>query len=311
MIVVAGTGLVGTHAAEQLRRRGHDVRSVSHKTLNEVDLAQTEVVVLAHGGDHVRHAKRFLAAGCHVVSVSDDTKDVLALLDLNGDAMEAGRTLVIGAACSPGLSGLLVSYLSKKLDTTDEVHIAVHGTGGPECARQHHDVLSGTALGWHEDDWLRRPAGSGRELCWFPEPIGSRDCYRADLADPLLVKHAFPHLHRISARTSATRRDRLTARLPMLTPPRAEGDMGALRVEVRGTRGGERAVEVAGTAHPMAQIAGSVVAAAAHEIRRQAHFNTPIPPGAQALGDAALPNVELLEDVMQAGVRIQGFYGVQ
>ena len=311
MIIVAGTGLVGTHAAEQLRRRGHDVRSVSHKTVNEVDPASADVVLLAHGGDHARHARRFLTAGCHVVSVSDDTKDVLALLDLNGDAMAAGRSLVIGAACSPGLSGLLVSYLSNKLESTDEVHIAVHGTGGPECARQHHDVLSGTALGWHEDDWLRRPAGSGRELCWFPEPIGSRDCYRADLADPLLVKHAFPHLHRISARTSATRRDRLTARLPMLTPPRAEGDMGALRVEVRGTRGGERAVEVAGTAYPMAQIAGAVAAAAAHEIRRQAHFNTPIPPGALALGDTALPNAEILDDIMQTGVRIQAFYGVQ
>ena len=85
MIIVAGTGLVGTHAAEQLRRRGHDVRSVSHKTVNEVDPASADVVLLAHGGDHARHARRFLTAGCHVVSVSDDTKDVLALLDLNGD----------------------------------------------------------------------------------------------------------------------------------------------------------------------------------------------------------------------------------
>ena len=310
MIVVAGTGLVGTHAADQLRRRGHEVRSVSHNTVNEVDPVLTEVVLLAHAGDHVRTARRFLESGCHVVSVSDDTKDVLALLDLNGDALAAGRTLIVGAACSPGLSGLLISYLGAKFDAFDEAHIAVHGTGGPECARQHHDVLSGTALGWHEDDWLRRPAGSGRELCWFPEPIGSRDCYRADLADPLLVKHAFPHLGRVSARTSATRRDRLTARLPMLTPPRAGGDMGALRVEVRGVRGGERAVEVAGTAHPMAQIAGSVAASAAHELRRQAHFGTPVAPGVLALGDAALPNTDILDDIMQTGIRIQAFYGV-
>ena len=25
--------------------------------------------------------------------------------------------------------------------------------------------------------------GTGRELCWFPDPIGGRDCYRAALAD--------------------------------------------------------------------------------------------------------------------------------
>lgn len=112
MIVVAGTGLVGTHAADQLRRRGHEVRSVSHNTVNEVDPVLTEVVLLAHAGDHVRTARRFLEAGCHVVSVSDDTKDVLALLDLHGEALAAGRTLIVGAACSPGLSGLLVDRKS-------------------------------------------------------------------------------------------------------------------------------------------------------------------------------------------------------
>ena len=38
----------------------------------------------------------------------------------------------------------------------------------------------------------------------------------------------------ISARRSARRRDRFTARLPMLSPPHQEGGIGALRVEVRG-----------------------------------------------------------------------------
>lgn len=311
MIVVAGTGIVGTHAAEQLRRRGHEVRSVSHGNVSDVDPTTTDVVILAHSGDHERAARKFLQHGCHVVSVSDDTKDALALLALEPDALEAGRTLIVGAACSPGLSGLLVSYLGRHLDSVDEAHIAVHGTGGPECARQHHRVLSGTALGWHEDDWLRRPAGSGRELCWFPEPVGSRDCYRGDLADPLMIKHAFPELLRISARTSATRRDRLTARLPMLLPPHPEGDLGGLRVEVRGSRNGQRAVEVAGTAHPMGHIAGAVAAGTAHELRRRTHFGNPVVPGALCLGSEHLPNAEILETVMQSGVRLQMFYGVQ
>jgi hypothetical protein len=75
-------------------------------------------------------------------------------------------------------------------------------------------------------------------------------------------------------------------------------------------REGQRAVEVAGTAHPMAQIAGSVAASAAHEIRRHSHFNTPVPPGVLALGDASLPNNEILDDIMQTGIRIQAFCGV-
>jgi len=310
VIVVVGTGVVGSHAADQLRRRGHDVRSVSHGTVSDVSPEATDVVLLANAGNHERTARRFLQHGCSVVSVGDDSKDALALLALQPEALAAGRTLIVGAACSPGLSGLLVHYLRAKFDASDETHVAVHGTGGPECARQHHRVLSGTALGWHDDDWLRRPAGSGRELCWFPDPIGSRDCYRGDLADPFLLKHAFPDLQRISTRVSATRRDRLTARLPMLVPPRAEGDMGALRVEVRGVRNGERHVEVVGTAHPMGHIAGAVAAAVAHELKRRAHFDDPIAPGAFPLGTEALPNAALLETVMQSGVRIQQFYGV-
>ena len=310
MIVVVGTGIAGSHAAEQLRRRGHEVRSVSHSTVNDVSPEETDVVLLANAGHHERTARRFLQHGCSVVSLGDDSKDVLALLSLEPDALAAGRTLVVGAACSPGLSGLLVHYLRAKFDTADETHVAVHGTGGPECARQHHRVLSGTAHGWHEDDWLRRPAGSGRELCWFPDPIGSRDCYRADVADPMLLKHAFPDLHRISARVSATRRDRLTARLPMLIPPHADGDMGGLRVEVRGSRNGERAVEVAGTAHPMGHIAGAVAAAVAHELKRRAHFGNPIAPGVFGLGAEPMPNTSILETVMQSGVRVQQFHGV-
>jgi hypothetical protein len=126
-----------------------------------------------------------------------------------------------------------------------------------------------------------------------------------------MIKHAFPNLQRISARTSATRRDRLTARLPMLLPPHPGGDLGGLRVEVRGTRNGQRAVEVAGTAHLMGHIAGAVAAAAANELRRRTHFGTPIVPGALCLGADTLPNADVLETVMQSGVRLQMFYGVQ
>jgi hypothetical protein len=310
MIVVVGTGIVGTHVAELLRQRGHEVRSVSHNTINEVSPEETEVVVLAHAGHHERVARRFLQHGCSVVSVGDDSKDVLSLLDLQSDALSAGRTLIVGAACSPGLSGLLVHYLGAKFDEYDEIHVAVHGTAGPQCAHQHHRVLSGTALGWHDDEWLKRPAGSGRELCWFPEPIGSRDCYRADLADALLLKHSFSHANRISARVSATRRDRILGRLPMLIPPHIDGDMGAVRVEVRGVKNGQRTVEIAGAAHPMGHIAGAVAAATAHEIIQRSGTEGVFVPGVFALGAEELPNTAIFETVINSGVRVQQFYGV-
>ncbi len=93
---------------------------------------------------------------------------------------------------SPGLSGLLVRHLADQLAIGDEIHIAVHGTAGPACARQHHRALAGSGLALHDGAWVRRPAGSGRELCWFPEPVGAYDCYRAELASPLLLRDLFP-----------------------------------------------------------------------------------------------------------------------
>ena len=76
--------------------------------------------------------------------------------------------------------------------------------------------------------------GRGRELSFFPDPIGGADCYRASLPDGLLLVPAFPGVERVTARLAATRRDRFTASLPMLRRPHTEGRIGGLRVEGAG-----------------------------------------------------------------------------
>jgi hypothetical protein len=205
---------------------------------------------------------------------------------------------------SPGLSGLLVRSLAARFDEVDEAHVAVHGTAGPACARQHHRALAGQSTGWHDGDWLRRPAGSGRELCWFPDPVGPRDCYRAEHADPVVIHHGLPALSRVTVRMSANRRDRLTARLPMLVPPHAEGGTGALRVEVRGWRGESRHVEVVGVADRVAHVAGAVAACAARGVVVGGFAS-----GVRVLGDDDSPNVTLLREVIDGGVRLREFVG--
>jgi hypothetical protein len=72
----------------------------------------------------------------------------------------------------------------------------------------------------------------------------------------------FPTARRITARMAATRRDRLTMRLPMLMPPHAEGGPGAARVELRGARNGVREVAVYGVMDRPAVAAGAVAAVA-------------------------------------------------
>ena len=323
MIGIFGAGVVGARVAEslsiesqtsiavydssqivaqRLARRLSETNSLI-KATNRSELHRAKVVVLAGPSPHTPVAKEFLGKGVSVVSTSDDIADCLNLLSLSELATENKSTLIIGAASSPGMSGLLVRNLSKAFDSIDEVHIALHGTGGPACARQHHRALSGQSIGWHDGEWLRRPAGSGRELCWFPEPVGAYDCYRGELPDPLLIKRAFPELVRVTARVSATRRDRVFARLPMLIPPRAEGGMGGLRVEVRGTKNGERVVDVVGVAERVGQVAGVVSGCVARSIS----VGEISQPGAFVLGESSLPNEALLSRVMASGVQAHSF----
>ena len=323
MIGIFGPGVVGARVAEslsiesqssiavydssqivaqRLARRLSETNSLI-KATNRSELHRAKVVVLAGPLPHTPVAKEFLGKGVSIVSTSDDIADCLNLLSLSDLATENKATLIIGAASSPGMSGLLVRNLSKAFDSIDEVHIALHGTGGPACARQHHRALSGQSIGWHDGEWLRRPAGSGRELCWFPEPVGAYDCYRGELPDPLLIKRAFPELVRVTARVSATRRDRVFARLPMLIPPRAEGGMGGLRVEVRGTKNGERVVDVVGVAERVGQVAGVVSGCVARSIS----VGEISQPGAFVLGESSLPNEALLSRVMASGVQAHSF----
>lgn len=272
----------------------------------ELDEGAT-VVVLATGGPHAERVAGMVAEGRHVVSTSGALADVRDLVELEDTAARAGVTVVVGAAVSPGLSGLLARVLVEDLDTCDELHVAVHGTSGPSCAREHHDTLSGWACGWDEGEWIERtPAGSGRELCWFPEPVGARDCYRGEMPDPLLLHRAFPEVTRISARVSATRRDRLTARLPMLSPPHREGGIGALRVEARGADAtGARDTRILG----IAELIGTASAAVATSFADLVDAGS-TRAGVVTAADDGLPTKQLLRAVVRRGVRLQRFTGI-
>jgi hypothetical protein len=280
--LVVGVGAVGARAARQLLSSdgveqvllcdpgGDHVDDVASslgprvRVVDAPDAEAADVAVLAlPAGMHRAEAERQLERGTHVVSVSDAMRDVRSLVDLDAEARERRRLVVVGAGFSPGLTCVLARHAAGSLEAVDEVHVAKVGTAGPACARQHHDALGGRALDWRDGRWVERRGGSGRELCWFPDPVGAEDCYRAALPDALLLVPAFPGVARVTARVAANRRDRLTARLPMLRPPHPEGRVGAVRVEVRGRRGRGRDALVLGAMDRPATAAAAVGALAA------------------------------------------------
>ena len=262
------------------------------------------VVVATPSGSQVALARRSVHAGVPVITTSDDVGEVRGLLGLDAEARAHDVAVVVGAGFMPGVSCLLARHAAADVEHVDEIHVAKFGTGGPACARQHHRSLSSTALDWRDGRWARRPGGSGRELAWFPDPVEGHDCYRSALPDALLLVPAFAGVDRVTARMAATRRDRLTAPLPMLRRPHPEGLVGAVRVEVRGRVGLERRVVVLGASERPAVAAGAMAATAA---LRALHGE--LPSGSRGLASAPDP-LGLLREVASRGVRLSRFEGV-
>lgn len=322
-IAVVGLGTTGSQVARQLRPP--DVAQVTLFDLDQERIAPVrgslddrmeittglpsssappDVTILASpAGTHYELARKMLVAGSHVVSISDDPEEVQRLLKLDSLAVAQRRSVVVGAGFCPGLSEILARWSGDKLDQVDGVSVSTSGTGGPACARRLHRALKSEAYDWRDGVWEYRRGGSGRDLAWFPDPIGARDCYFAALASPLLLQRTYPDAKRISARLSANRRHRLTGRLPMLRPPHRDGGPGGIRVEVRGSKQGSIETLVYGVMDFPSVAAGTVSAVAALAAGRE---QAPI--GAHGLSRWDDP-ATLLTELHNRGVQVASFSG--
>ena len=263
-----------------------------------------DVLILAAPVGQRQLAERALERGAHVVSTSDAVADVKALLDLDAEARERRLHVVVGAAFSPGLGCVLAAHAASRFDRVDEIHVSKVGTGGPACAHQRHRALGEAGADWHDGGWGRRRGGSGRTLCWFPDPVRGVDCYRGAFPEPLLLTTAFPTVRRVTARAGANRRDRLTSRLPMLRRPHPEGGLGALRVEVRGRRGATVDEYVLGAVDRPGVAAGTVAAMAAASVIQGELMQ----PGAGGLAELVEPT-PFLATLAERGVKAAVFEG--
>ena len=268
------------------------------------DLEADAVVVATPRGTQLEAVEAAIQARRPAVLVGDGLAETIAILHLAGAAARARVPVVVGAGFAPGFSCVLAAHGRSWFDTVREMHVSKAGTGGPACALVHHRALSRRSYDWREDSWVRRAGGSGRELAWFPDPVGPRDCYRAALPDPVLLHHAFPTVERITARVAATRRDRLTAPLPMLSPPHVEGGNGAIRVEVRGRRAGVEDVVVLGVTERPAVAAAAVAATTVEWLLADRHLVQ----GMVGLAEMVEP-LAFLDDLADRGIEAQIFEG--
>lgn len=203
-------------------------------------VGRDSVVVIAAQRDQVTLAREALDAGGHVITLVERRDTAEELFGLG----DTDRCVIVGAGLMPGVADVLVGALAAGMDQVSEVHLSRWGWAGPSSASEARRARL-------------REARSGRELVWFPDPVGGRDCYLADHATSLTVGRLLPGVPIQVRLGAANRTDWLLRRRP--------GTVG-LQVEVRGWRGKRFVVEVRGVAEQADEACAVVLLAAAERV---------------------------------------------
>lgn len=329
-VLLVGAGAVGRRAARQLAEtegvgrvlvadrvptRARDVAEALGPVAEALEWScdrplpagVTAVAAAVEAASERAIAERALEAGVPAACCSDDPDAVRSLLDLDDAAREAGVALAAGCGLAPGLSDVLVRHAADALEVVEEVHVARAGSAGAVCARQLERSARGVSLEWRDGAWVRERAGSGRQLVWFPGPVGGLDCRRAGSGQASLLIDALPRVARASMRVASPRRDGRPGRSGPRRRADPEGDWGAAWVEVRGRRGRAQEVLVYGAVDRMAFAAGTVLAVAAVWLAGLGG-GPPTQNGAHGLGALVEP-VPFLAELARRGVKAATFEG--
>ncbi|HVW30951.1 MAG TPA: hypothetical protein VHL53_00300 [Acidimicrobiia bacterium] len=297
-VLLVGVGAVGRRAARQLAEsegvdrlliadRASGAAAEAAQAMGEraaaIDWtpdrplpAGVGVAVSAIGGPAERAVfERAVEAGVPAAGCGDDAGTVRSLLDLDDAAREAGLALAAGCGLAPGLADVLARHAADALDTVDELHVARAGSAGPACRSAVDRSGHGSVLEWHDGAWARHRAGTGRQLVWFPAPVGGLDCHRAGSGQAALLVDAFPQLARATMRLASPLGPgrqlpgaRMLGNIPMVSARLSaggggrrdpDGDWGAVWVEARGRRGRSEEILVYGAVDRMAFAAGAVL----------------------------------------------------
>jgi hypothetical protein len=265
------------------------------------------VAVAADGSVERAVVERALERRVPVACASDDPDGVRSLLDLDDAAREAGTAVAAACGIAPGLSDVLARHAADALEIVAEVHVARAGWAGPECAGRLRRAHRGVALEWRDGTWVRERAGSGRQLVWFPQPVGGLDCRRAASAQAQLLVDALPRLARVSMRVARGQAE--GRRRPGRRPVDTEGDWGAAWVEVRGRRGRAEEVLVYGVVDRMAFAAGTVLGVATAWLAGLEESSV-TQAGVHGLGALVEP-VPFLAELARRGVKAAAFEGAR
>lgn len=239
-----------------------------------------------------------IEAGVDAVVGAGDAHGVRSLLDLAPVASAAGSRVVVGAGLAPGLSEVLASYGAGTLDRVTDVHVARYRPAPGENGRAPKGPWS-TAFEIRAGAPVTVRSGLGRRMVPFPPPIGLADARTIPTAVPLLMARILPGVEHVTSRQAIGRARRRNTR-------NGARGVGAIHVEIRGTRGSSSEILTFGVVDQLAAATGAVLAAAAAVLHGHAPGTTPPGPGVMGLAETA-PARALLLELRRQGVRAARF----
>ncbi|MBI3910399.1 MAG: saccharopine dehydrogenase NADP-binding domain-containing protein [Armatimonadetes bacterium] len=234
----------------------------------------------------VKCAAAAIGARCHYVSLCDDYDAAQAVLELDQKAKEQDVTVLTGLGWTPGISNILARKAADAVDTVEEIKVAWGGSAsdseGFAVILHTLHIFSGRVPSFQNGRLVYVPAGSGKERVRFPAPVGEVNVFHLGHPEPVTLPRAFPGvrtvtlkgglsegflnslailLNRLRLTNTARQREVIGKLIKPLLP--ALGKIGrpacpcsAVRVDVKGTRGGKLERLTYGAADHMNHLTG-------------------------------------------------------
>jgi saccharopine dehydrogenase-like NADP-dependent oxidoreductase len=217
VIASARDGGAAARVAKLLGGSGGKVSALTLDVTDETGLIRAardvDVIVGCAGPAYLLElscARAAIDAGTHYVSLNDDHPATERVNRLDGDARDAGVTIVSGCGFSPGITNLLVALAGDEVDAVEEIAISIAVSsadgGGPAGALHFVTMMGGEApaISDHEPDGA--PAATSPKLVFFPEPVGWVETFRCGHPEVITLPQKFPDLSALHCRMGLTER---------------------------------------------------------------------------------------------------------
>jgi len=136
-------------------------------------------------------ARAAVEARVPYVSLCDDYDGAQAVLELDDLAKLAGVTVLTGLGWTPGLSNLLARKGAEQFDLVDEINVSwgssASDSEGYAVILHTLHIFTGLVPSFQKGRLLNVPAGSGKEVVLFPQPVGRVNCYHLGHPEPVTL----------------------------------------------------------------------------------------------------------------------------